>query len=129
MLFQLISVNVDDSDLSAIHSCQVNLFRSIKRKERLEKSFAYLFKKRLKEEQTRRKKAMERMRKPRLKNVNSCRTSDRVNVFKEFIKSGPCFICIVCNRCPYRISSVVFSENKHKKLINNPANTSTLNQR
>ena len=32
---QFVSVNVDDSDLSAIQSCQVNLFRSVKRKEML----------------------------------------------------------------------------------------------
>ena len=32
---QFISVNVDDSDLSTIQSCQVNLLTSIKRKERL----------------------------------------------------------------------------------------------
>ena len=32
---QFILVNVDDSDLSAIQSCQVNLLTSIKRKERL----------------------------------------------------------------------------------------------
>ena len=34
---QFISVNVDDSDLGAIQTCQVNLFVSVKRKERLQK--------------------------------------------------------------------------------------------
>ena len=36
---------LDDSDLSAIQAGQVNLFRSIKRKERLQKSSADVLKK------------------------------------------------------------------------------------
>ena len=66
------------------------------------------------------------MRITRLKNVNSFQgshessgKSDRVSVLKEFIKSELCFICIVFNRCLYRKQVVVFSENKHKELINN----------
>ena len=61
-----------------------------------------------------------------MKNVNffqginkSSRKSDRVSVFKEFIKSGLCFIGIVSNRCLYRKSVVKFSENKHKEIIGN----------
>ena len=55
-----ISVNVDDSDLCAIQASQVNLFRSSKRKERLQKSSADVLKKTIRQEQTRRKKAKER---------------------------------------------------------------------
>ena len=99
---QFISVNVDDSDISAIQACQVNLG------------------------QTRREKSKERMRITRLKNISSfqgsdetSRKSDRVSVFKKFIKLGPCFICIARNRCLYRKSVVVLSKNKHKELVNN----------
>ena len=125
-LIQFISFNAGYSDLSTIQLRQVNLFRSIKRKERLRKSSADVIKKRIREEQARREKAKERMRITRLKNVNSLqggdessKKSDRVGVSKEYIRSGPCFICIVCNRCLYRMSVVVFSENKHKEFINN----------
>ena len=114
------------SDLSAIQSYQVTLLRSIKRKEKLQKGSADVLKKRIKPEQTRREKAKERMRITRLENVNSFQgsdessgKSDKISVFKRFIKSGPWFICIACNRSPYRKSVVVFSENKHKELINN----------
>ena len=122
---QFRSVNVDDLNLSAIQSCQVNLFRSIKRKERLQKRSADVLKKRIRQEQTSREKAKKRMRKIRLKNASSFQVSDkisrkydRVTVFKEFMKSRSCFICIICNKCLYRKSVVVFFENKHKELIN-----------
>ena len=42
---QFISVNVDGPDLSAIQASQVNLFRSIKRKEKLHKSSVDVLKK------------------------------------------------------------------------------------
>ena len=123
---QFISVNMDDSDLSAIKSFEVNFFRSIKREEKLQKRYANVLEKRIRQEQTRRESAKERLRITRMENVNSFQGSDdssrkydRISKFKEFIKSGPCFISIVCNRCLYIKPIVVFSENKHKKLIRN----------
>ena len=37
------------------------------------------------------------------------------SIFKEFIKTGPYFICIVCNRCLYKISVRLFSRSKHRE--------------
>ena len=42
---QFMSVNMNDSDLSAIQACKVKVFRSIKRKERLQKNSEDIFKK------------------------------------------------------------------------------------
>ena len=53
---------MDDLDLSAIQPCQVKLFRSIKRKKRLQKSYADVLKKIVRQEQTRRENVKERMR-------------------------------------------------------------------
>ena len=113
---QFISVNVDDLNLSSIQACQV---WSIKRKERLQKSSADVLKKKNKTRENKKRKSEEKMRITRLKNVNSFQgsdkssgKSDRVRVFKEFIKSGPCLVCIVCNRCLYRKSVAKFSENR-----------------
>ena len=48
--------------------------------------------------------------------------SDRVSIFKKIIQSGPSFICIVCNRCLYRRSVTLFSENKLQELESNMFN-------
>ena len=63
------------------------------------------------------------MRITRLTNVNSfevgdesSRKSERVSVL-GFVLS--CSFCIVCNRCLYKKSFVVYSENEHKESINN----------
>ena len=42
---QFMSVNMDDSDLSAIQACKAKVFRSIKRKERLQKNSEDILKK------------------------------------------------------------------------------------
>ena len=110
---QFMSVNMDDSDLSAIQACKAKVFRSIKRKERLQKNSEDILKKKKNKIRANKKRKREgkkeRMSITRLKNVNffqgtdeNSGKSDRVSVFKEFIKSKPCFICIVCNRCLYR---------------------------
>ena len=77
-------------------------------------------------EQTRlrREKANERMRKTRSRHNVSREGdySDRVSTFKKIIQSGPSFICIVCNRCLYRRSVTLFSENKHQEFESNMFN-------
>ena len=35
-----------------------------------------------------------------------------VSNFKLLIKNGPFFICVTCNRCPYRTSVVCFNIEK-----------------
>ena len=88
---QVTEDNVDCSDLSAILSCQVNLFRSIKRKERLQKSSTDVIKKRIRQEQTRRENAKERMRITRLKNVKR-------KTFKELMRAVESLTGLVCLR-------------------------------
>ena len=39
---------------------------------------------------------------------------DHVAVFKGKIQGGPCFICVVCNRCLYKRTVVKFKEKKYQ---------------
>ena len=56
------------------------------------------------------------------KNYNTSKVSaisdidKRIQRFKELIMKGPYYICVVCNRCLYKRSVVVFKEDKYESL-------------
>ena len=39
---------------------------------------------------------------------------DRISAFKEAVKEGPYFVCVVCNRCMYKKSMKHFDANKYE---------------
>ena len=120
---QFLVVNISDSDLRAIQTCQINLFRNIKRMEK-QKGCGKKKENKMKQTRLRTEKAKERMRKTRSRHNVSREGdySDSVSTFKKIIQSGPSFICIVCNRCLHRRSVTLFSENKHQESESNMFN-------
>ena len=42
----------------------------------------------------------------------STSSKEKVSKFKGLIKDGPFFICVVCHRCLYRRSVVIFGQSK-----------------
>ena len=120
---QFLVVNISDSDLRAIQTCQINVFRNIKSREK-QKGCGKKKKNKMEPTRLRREKAKERMRKTRSRHNVSREGdySDRVSTFKKIIQSGPSFIYIVVNRCLYRRSVTLFSENKLQELESNMFN-------
>ena len=43
----------------------------------------------------------------------STSSKEKVSTFKELIKDGLFFICVVCHRCLYRRSVLIFYQNKY----------------
>ena len=48
--------------------------------------------------------------------------SNRVVIFKKLVQEGPYFICVVCNRCLYRRSVILYSDEKVPLLDENSLN-------
>ena len=48
--------------------------------------------------------------------------NEKVILFKNLLQESPYYICVVCNRCIYRISVVLYSEEKVPLLDQNPLN-------
>ena len=74
--------------------------------------------KKIKQTEVRREKARDRMRETKSRHniLRKSNGSNRVSTFKN-IRSGPNFVCIVCNRCLYRKSVTLFSETQRKELL------------
>ena len=47
------------------------------------------------------------------KAIMSTSSKRKVSKFKERIKDGPFFLCVVCHCCLYRRSVVIFDQNKY----------------
>ena len=47
------------------------------------------------------------------KTIMPISSKGKVSKFKELVKDGPFFVCVVCHRCLYRRSVVIFDQNKY----------------
>ena len=57
--------------------------------------------------------------KERQRNAKRCKVKneeDRIKLFKNMIRDGPMYICVCCNRCLYKRSIILFSEDKYTYL-------------
>ena len=50
------------------------------------------------------------------KQRNAKNVADRIKAFKTLIQDGPRYICVCCNRCLYKRSIILFSEDKYMNL-------------
>ena len=50
------------------------------------------------------------------KQRNAKNVTDRIKAFKTLVQDGPRYICVCCNRCLYKRSIILFSEDKYMNL-------------
>ncbi|XP_066925556.1 uncharacterized protein [Clytia hemisphaerica] len=107
-----------EKDRSRKAKARANLTEEQKR-EKIEKDRSRKAKARANLTEKQKKAAKEKDRKRKKESPHENNMVHRVKTFKKEIRKGPFFICVICNRLMYRLSVVLFNQNKYHDVDEN----------